>query len=170
MLHGIQDSKPSRMPIFLYINNVNLYPLTDSRPTTGRGSIDEPINVPPQTSIPDEDPLEEIVTDLDAVAEVKLGSKPSSFHFFYKFSVFSDSQSRTQVASFNRSREACIACFSSHVTTLSVRPAVLEFVDPIVGAVNLRLPGILWKSSHILQRDSNISCTQRQQWYYQHAA
>ena len=172
MLHGTQASKPScSMFIFLYINDsdVNLYPLTDPQPTTGHGSINEPINVPTQTSVADEDPLEEIITDLDAVAEVTLGSKPSSFHFFTNFLCFL-THSRIQVVSLNHGREVCIACFSSHVTTLSVRPAVPEFVDPIVRAVNLRLPGILRKSAHILQCDSDISCTQRHKWYCRHAA
>lgn len=51
------------------------------------GNHDDSFNTPlVQTSIPDED-MEELITDLDVLAEVALPSKPSSFHIICNISV-----------------------------------------------------------------------------------
>ena len=60
---------------------------TTTTPRTAGDCDEEPTT---QYSTPDEDMDEDLITDLDVLAEVTLASKPSSFFFTCAFSVFSN--------------------------------------------------------------------------------
>lgn len=55
--------------------------------TTPSGCDEDPTT---QSSIPDEDMDEDLITDLEVLAEVTLASKPSPFFFTCAFPVFSN--------------------------------------------------------------------------------
>jgi len=83
-----------------HANFISLYTATSTVTGTDTGhaglqvrTMNDPVGGPPaQTSIPDEDMVEELITGLDSdvLAEVTLASKPSLFHFICAFSVFPD--------------------------------------------------------------------------------
>ena len=66
------------------------------------------------------------------------------------------------------SRKTRVAFISNYATTLPVRSAVSGFFDPIIRLIGPCLSTILRKGVHILQHDSDISCTQRLERHWMH--